>query len=144
MAITRRNGRIREWQFLNIPSWKRRVCFNPNGKSDSIKYWSTADSEWFYCAIDVKNEIAPDLSLDKVQKKIVNVMSPLARVWKTLEGIKNDPTSTLSLEEVATNMGKSVLLLGQAFQAATYHRRFNALSSIMKDHRNWKRIWTRK
>ena len=63
-------------------------------------------------------------------------MGSLARVWKTLEGVKNDPTSTLSLEEVATNVVKDVLLLGQAFQAATHHCRFNALSSIMKDHQN--------
>ena len=29
-----------------------------------------------------KNETAVDLSLKKVQQKIVNVMTPLARVWK--------------------------------------------------------------
>ena len=81
-----------------------------------------------------KNETVVDLSLDKVQQKIVNVMGPLARVWKALADVKNDPTLTLSLEEVATNMDKTELLLGQAFQAATYHRRFNALSSVMKDH----------
>ena len=81
-----------------------------------------------------KNETAVDLSLEKVQQKIVNVMGPLARVWKALEDVKNDPNLTLSLKEVATNMDKTVLLLGQAFQAAIYHRRFNALYSIMKDH----------
>ena len=81
-----------------------------------------------------QNETVVDLSLEKVQQKIVNVMGPLARVWKALEDVKNGPTLTLSLEEVATNMDKTVLLLGQAFQAATHHRRFNALSSVMKDH----------
>ena len=55
---------------------------------------------------------------------------------EALEDAKNDPNLTLSLEEVATNMDKTVLLLGQAFQAAIYHRRFNALSSVIKDH--WK------
>ena len=81
-----------------------------------------------------KNETAVDLSLEKVQQKIVNVMGPLAIVWKALEDVKNDPNLTLSLKEVATNMDKTVLLLGQAFQAAIYHRRFNALSSVIKDH----------
>ena len=85
-----------------------------------------------------KNETAVDLSLEKVQQKIVNVKGPLVRVWKARENVKNDPTLTLSLEEVATNMDKTVLLLGQAFQPATYHRRFNALSSVMKDHRKLK------
>ena len=56
-----------------------------------------------------------------------------------LDDVKKDPTLTLSLEKVATNMDKTVLLLGQAFQAATYHRRFNDLSSVMKDHRKLKR-----
>ena len=51
-----------------------------------------------------KNETAVELSLKKVQQKVVNVMGPFARVWKAPEDVKNDPTLTLSLEEVATNM----------------------------------------
>ena len=43
-------------------------------------------------------------------------MGPLARVWKALEEVKNDPTLTLSFEEVTTKMDKTVLILGQAFQ----------------------------
>ena len=82
-----------------------------------------------------KNKIAVDLSLGKVQQKTVNAMGPLARVWKVLEDVKNDPIFTLSLEEVVTNMGKTALLSGQAFQAATYHLWFNAISSVKKDHR---------
>ena len=45
-------------------------------------------------------------------------MRPLARVWKALEDVKNDPNLTLSLEEVTTIMDNTVLLLEQAFQAA--------------------------
>ena len=63
-----------------------------------------------------KNEAAVDLSFGKVQQKIMNVMGPLARVWKALEDVKNDPTLTLSLEEVATNTGKAVLFLGRHFK----------------------------
>ena len=85
-----------------------------------------------------KNETAVDLSIEMIQQKIVNVMGPLARVWKTLEDVKNDPIITLSLEEVATNLDKAVLLLGQAFHTETYHSRLNALSSVMKDHRKLK------
>ena len=43
----------------------------------------------------------------------MNVMGPLARVWKALEDVKNDLTLTLSLEEVATNTDKTVLFLGR-------------------------------
>ena len=35
-------------------------------------------------------------------------------------------------------MEKSVLLLGQTFQASTYHRRFNSLSDMVKDNRKIK------
>ena len=63
-----------------------------------------------------ENETAVNLSLEKVQQKIVNVMGPLDKIWKALEDVKNDPTSTLSLEEVATNMDKTVLLLGKHFK----------------------------
>ena len=45
----------------------------------------------------------------------------------------------LYLEEVATNMEKTLLFLEQTFQAGTYHRRLNALSSVMKDHRKMKK-----
>ena len=53
---------------------------------------------------------------------------------------KNDSSGkmTMSLEEVVSNLDKSVLLLGQTFQSAAYHRRYNALSSVMKDHKKLK------
>ena len=35
-----------------------------------------------------KNETAVNLSLEKVQQKVVNVMGPLARVWKGPRGCK--------------------------------------------------------
>ena len=82
-----------------------------------------------------KNESVVDVSLEKVQQKIVNIMRSIARVWKALQEVKNCQTLTLSLGEVATNMDMTVLLLVQVFQAAAYHRRFNALSLAMKDHR---------
>ena len=63
-----------------------------------------------------KNEAAVDLSFGKVQQKIMNVMGPLARVWKALEDVKNDPTLTLSLEEVVTNTVETVLFLGRHFK----------------------------
>ena len=66
-----------------------------------------------------KNETAVDFSLEKVQQKTVNLMGPLARVWKALEYVKNNPTLTLSLEEGATNMDKPVLLLGHFKQRLT-------------------------
>ena len=65
-------------------------------------------------------------------------MRLLSKVWKATEVVKNDSSGemTLPLEEVATNLYKSVIFLGHAFQSAAYYRRYNALSSVMKDHKN--------
>ena len=60
-----------------------------------------------------KNETAVNFSLEKVQQKVVNVMGPLARVWKALEDVENDQMLTLFFEKVATNIFKIVLLLGR-------------------------------
>ena len=73
-----------------------------------------------------KNETAMDLSLEEVQQKVVNV--------EGTRGCKNDQMLTLSVEKVASNIDQIVLLLGQTFQAAAHHSRFNALFSVLKDH----------
>ena len=83
-----------------------------------------------------KAETSVDISLEKIQQKITNIMRPLSHAWKAID-IKNDETGemTLSLGDIAMSLDKTMLLIGQAFQATAYHRRFNALAPIMKDHR---------
>ena len=51
-----------------------------------------------------KNETAVQLSLEKEQKQIVNVMEPFSTVGKALEDVTKDQMLTSSLEEVSTNM----------------------------------------
>ena len=63
-----------------------------------------------------KNETAVQLSLEKEQKQIVNVMEPFSTVGKTLEDVTKDRMLTSSIEEVSTNMNYTVLLLVQTFQ----------------------------
>ena len=135
MAIASRNGRIHFQTFFSEKGAHDSILME-NPVPSNVDHPQTIDD--FIVPLLSKNETAVDLSLEKVQQKIVNVKRPLVRVWKALENVKNDPTLTLSLEEVATNMDKTVLLLGQAFQAATYHRRFNVLSSVMRDYRKLK------
>ena len=85
-------------------------------------------------------QVCSELSLKEIQWKMVKVMGPLSQVWKDTEDVKSDTTKeiTLSLKEVATSLDKSVLLLLQAFQPAAIHGRYNALSSVMKDHKKLK------
>ena len=55
----------------------------------------------------------------KIQQYKINIMGPLSNVWKTIKNVENESSGemTLPLEEVATNLNKSVQLLGQAFQS---------------------------
>ena len=96
----------------------------------------------FLVSLMTKNEIAQDASFEKIQQKITNIFGPLSKVWHIFDTCKNsDDTSELSFEdlmELSSNVEKTILLVGQAFQATAYHRRFNALNSVMKDQRKVK------
>ena len=91
-------------------------------------------------------EVSSELSLEKIQQKIVNVMGTPSEVWKAIEDVKNESSGemTLSLEKVATNLDNSVLFLGQAFQSTADHRRYNVISSFMKDHKKLKETLRKK
>ena len=103
-----------------------------------IPCWSTAEGGRFYCAIDIKKwNCSRPFTWESTTKNCECHGAP-SRVWKALEDVKNDLTLTLSLAEAAINMDRTVLLLGHAFQAATYYHRFNAFSSFMEDHRKLK------
>ena len=94
----------------------------------------------FILQIMNRSEVAVDLSLTKIQQKVINVFGPLCRVWQYIEDAKNSSGSdvVIPLHQIAEDMDKSVLLLGQAFQASTYHHCFNALSAMVKDNRKIK------
>ena len=68
-------------------------------------------------------------------------MGPRARLWKALFDVKNYQTLTLtlSLVEVATTMDKTVLLLGQSFQATAHYGWSNAFSSVIRNNRKLKK-----
>ena len=70
-----------------------------------------------------------DSSLEYIQQKIVNITGLLSVAWNDIADAKNDLSEemTLSLEKLSTNLDIFVLLMGQAFRLATYHRRYNAL-----------------
>ena len=71
-------------------------CFLKKGVHDSILMENTIPSnvdqlqtvDDFIVPLMSKNETAVNLSLEKVQQKVVNVMGPLARVWKGPRGCK--------------------------------------------------------
>ena len=78
-----------------------------------------------------------DSVLEKVQGKTRDVFGPLSRVWTYPQEVTSsyhedeDDSIQIDLDPLLTHIKKPVLILVQALNTMTYHRRFNALSVIM-------------
>ena len=71
--------------------------------------------------------------LEKLQRKTVDVMGPLSKLWNILEGAKGaeEDAVQISINDLLHYVEQTVLLLGQSSNAITYHRRLNVLGSVM-------------
>ena len=72
-------------------------------------------------------KVAADSNLVKLQKKVLDAMEPLSKVWTTVENASNSRFQQVedSLPEILTNLGQTVMLLGQAFNNILYTRCVN-------------------
>ena len=82
------------------------------------------------------NEIILDSILEKVQKKTRDIFGPLARMWDYLENVVKKPSDegesvSVNLEGLLSYTQQTVLVLGQALNTVSYHRKYNALSVLM-------------
>ena len=68
------------------------------------------------------NEEKLDTSFKKLQQVTLNVPGPLKMVWDCLEMGNNCPEQeiSVSLEDLADDVEKSIMLVGQASNAITY------------------------
>ena len=55
-----------------------------------------------------------DRGLARTGAKIVDAFGPLAKLWAILDKAKQDDEGELDIEEMATLMEKSIVILGQA------------------------------
>ena len=71
--------------------------------------------------------------LEKLQRKTVDVMGPLSKLWNILEGAKGaeEDAMQISISDLLHYVEQTVLLLGQSSNAITFHRRLNVLGSVM-------------
>ena len=71
--------------------------------------------------------------LEKLQRKTVDVMGPLSKLWNILAGAKGaeEDAVQISINELLHYTEQTVLLLGQSSNAITYHRRLSVLGSVM-------------
>ena len=74
-----------------------------------------------------------DACLRYVQKRIVQCMGSIAKIWHELDACNEGSTkSTMDFYDVKELMEKSILLLGQTNVACLYERRLNFLAKIMQ------------
>ena len=71
--------------------------------------------------------------LEKLQRKTVDVMGPLSKLWNILEGAKGaeEDAVQISINDLVHYVEQTVLLLRQSSNAITYHRKLNVLGSVM-------------
>ena len=67
--------------------------------------------------------------LEKLQRKTVDVMGPLSKLWNIPEGAKvaEKDAVQISINDLLHYVEQTVLLLGQSSSAIIYHRKLNVL-----------------
>ena len=73
-----------------------------------------------------------DAIYEKVQRKNVDVMGSLYKVWKSLERANKEQDSSVSINDLIKFVTQSIILVGQTNIALSYHRRLSALDGVMK------------
>ena len=73
-----------------------------------------------------------DAIYEKVQRKNVDVMGSLYKVWKSLERANKEQDSSVSISDLIKFVTQSIILVGQTNIALSYHRRLSALDGVMK------------
>ena len=74
-------------------------------------------------------------ALKGIQDKVALILGPLTRLWSIMEAereaLPDDDEAISGHMEIATLFEQSILLISQAFNAITYHRRLNILNTLI-------------
>ena len=71
--------------------------------------------------------------LEKLQRKTVDVMNHLSKLWNILEGAKGAEENAvqISINDLLYYVEQTALLVGQSSNAITYHRMLNVSGSVV-------------
>ena len=66
---------------------------------------------------------------EKLQRKTLNLMSPLSKIWNILEGAKRAEQDSLQIfiNDLLHHIGHAILLHGRSSNAITYHTELKEL-----------------
>ena len=73
-----------------------------------------------------------DAIYEKVQRKNMDVMGPLCKLWESLVTANKEQDSSVSINDLIKFVTQSIILVGQTNIALSYHRRLSALDGVMK------------
>ena len=73
-----------------------------------------------------------DAIYEKVQRKNMDVLGPLCKLWESLETANKEQDSSVSINDLIKFVTQSIILVGQTNIALSYHRRLSALDGVMK------------
>ena len=76
-----------------------------------------------------------DHALEKIQQKTINIFGPLSRVWYTIDQARKSKENKVevSMRDLTKSVEQAVTMIGQSFNAVSYQRRLNVLSTVMKE-----------
>ena len=77
-----------------------------------------------------KKEIVLDDTFKKLQSKILMIMTPLSKVWYTVEESLAVGSRKFDVDEMSQCIDPTILLIGQAFNSVSYSRRMNVLIGV--------------
>lgn len=133
------------------PDMEKYICkhFNKHVKEDAIQTSVLDDNpvpDMKALKVPELDEYMEELALHKsvkqtdkyfkrVQKKIVSIMGPLVTLWRKLHDARVATDETLDIFDILKNLEQVVLLVGQANSTTLYHRRVNALTSVLKNQK---------
>ena len=78
-----------------------------------------------------------DTKLEKIQKKNIDIMGPLSKIWRALESATTAPNDEvdLTIEDLLNLVQQTVLLAGQTNNTISYQRQLSALAGKVNDKR---------
>jgi len=80
-------------------------------------------------------ELSNDDILDKIQKRVINILGPLSCIWHNLESVPINEDNETSITELISDVEKTLTLVGQTVHNIAYQRRHKILSAIMSNPR---------
>ena len=80
-------------------------------------------------------EMEEDRNIEKIQKRVVNIMGPLSQTQMGVDSMKDSTPSEVDFHGLTQALEQAIVLVGQAAHSITYHRRIKILNALLKKTR---------